>query len=111
MKRVPADEFAEHAAEYLKSDESLEIERDGQVVGRYLPVPHTVNGTATNGHDTNGHDANRDTRNVDPEKHATMEQLRRTLKAIYDETGLTDDEFADLLDPKKPFPYDKAPEA
>jgi hypothetical protein len=80
------------------------------VIGQYVPMPagapRTANGTATNGHANDRHESK-----VDPEKHATMERLRQTLEVIYAATGLTEDEFADLMDPKKPFPYDKAPES
>ena len=41
----------------------------------------------------------------------TNEELSQLLQRVYAETGLTEDEFADLLDPSKPFPYDKDPEA
>jgi hypothetical protein len=37
------------------------------------------------------------------------EKLQQTLDAVYAETGLTEDELVDLLDPKKPFPYDRKP--
>jgi len=105
MKRVPADEFADHAAEYLEGGEPVSIEKDGRVIGHYVPLPEGHSAAPPpNGHATNGR-----RRKVDPEKHAAMEQLRRTLEAVYAETGLTEDEFADLMDPKKPFPYDLDP--
>jgi hypothetical protein len=46
IKRVPAEEFARHAAEYLEGHEAVSIERDGEVIGRYFPTPngHSVNG-------------------------------------------------------------------
>lgn len=109
MKRVPADEFAEHAAEYLQSDESLEIERDGQVLGRYVPTPHAANGTAKNGHATNGVDTDVPRPPADADFATLSAKLQQTLDAVYAETGLTEDELVDLLDPRKPFPYDRKP--
>jgi hypothetical protein len=46
---------------------------------------------------------------VRPESRAIIERLQETLQQIYAETGMTEDEFADLLDPSKPFPYDLDP--
>jgi hypothetical protein len=48
---------------------------------------------------------------VDPESRAIIERLQGTLQAIYARTGMTEDEFIDLLDPSKPFPYDLDPES
>lgn len=115
MKRVSADEFAAHAAEYLRADEPLEVEQDGRVIGRYRPAPleeHTADApTPPNGHASNGATTRRRTWSIDPRTHEAVEELDRLLKQIYAETGMTEDEFADLLDPGKPFPYDKVPEA
>ena len=106
MKRVDAKEFAEHAAEYLAAGEPISVEQDGDVIGRYLPIPHVANGTATNGHATHSAVTSGRDSKVDPEKHADMEWISSRLQEIYDATGLTEDEFADLFDTKKPFPFD-----
>jgi hypothetical protein len=98
MKRVPAEEFAEHAAEYLSGTEPLSIERDGEEIGRYVPSP--------NGHTSNGVVSDEDRRKRKAELRAHFKQLRTVLHEIYAETGLTEDEFADLFDTKQPFPYD-----
>ena len=107
MKRVPADEFARHAAEYLEGSEIVSVEKDGEVIGSYVPAPngHALNGTQATSQSAN--DATElDWSKVRPESRAIIERLQRTLQQIYAETGLTEDEFADLLDPSKPFPYD-----
>ncbi len=113
MKRVPAEEFARHAAEYLEGTEPVSVEKDGEIIGRYVPAP---NGHAPNGIQSVGQPASRDSveldwSKVDPESRAIIERLQGTLQAIYARTGMTEDEFIDLLDPSKPFPYDRDPES
>src|SRR4051812_12273604 len=98
IKRVAADEFAEHAAEYLSGDEPITVEKDGEVVGRYIPEP--------NGHTANGVSTIQRARKDSPEARASYDRLRQTLEDIYARTGMTEDEFADLFDLTKPFPYD-----
>ena len=104
MKRVPADEFARHAAEYLEGSEIVSVEKDGEVIGSYVPAP---NGHALNG--VNAEDADEDRRRKKADARAAFERLRSVLQKIYAETGMTEDEFADLFDTTKPFPYDLDP--
>jgi hypothetical protein len=101
MKRVPADEFARHAAEYLAGTEPVSVEKDGEVIGRYVPTP--------NGHASNGALSTEQRQKNKAELRAHFEHLRGVLQEIYAETGMTEDEFADLFDTKKPFPYDLDP--
>ena len=101
MKRVPAEEFAEHAAEYLEGTEPVSVEKDGEVIGRYVPTP--------NGHAVNGVVSDEDRRKNKAELRAHFARLQGVLQEIYAETGMTEDEFADLFDTKKPFPYDLDP--
>jgi hypothetical protein len=98
MKRVPADEFARHAAEYLEGSEIVSVEKDGEVIGSYVPAP--------NGHAPNGIDAGEDRHRNRAEARAAFERLQQVLQGIYARTGMTEDELVDLLDPGKPFPYD-----
>ena len=108
MKRVPADEFARHAAEYLEGSEIVSVEKDGEVIGSYVPAPngHTSNGTQSARQPASGDAVELDWSKVDPESRAIIERLQDTLQEIYARTGMTEDELVDLLDPKKPFPYD-----
>ena len=99
MKRVPADEFARHAAEYLEGSETVSVEKDGEVIGRYVPTP--------NGHAQNGVNADEDRDRKKAEARAAFERLQQVLEGIYARTGMTEDELVDLLDPSKPFPYDR----
>jgi hypothetical protein len=113
MKRVLADEFARHAVEYLEGTEAVTVEKDGEVIGRYMPAPngHLRNGTPSGGSPVGPEAIELDWSKVDPESRAIIVRLQSTLQKIYAETGLTEDEFADLLDPSKPFPYDLDPES
>jgi hypothetical protein len=108
MKRVPADEFARHAAEYLEGSDAVSVEKDGEIIGRYVPVPdgHISNGTPQGRQFPKGEAVDLDWSKVDPESRAIIERLQSTLHDIYTRTGMTEDELVDLLDPKKPFPYD-----
>jgi hypothetical protein len=103
MKRVPADEFARHAAEYLEGSETVSVEKDGEVIGRYVPAP--------NGHAPNGTSSEQDRREKKAEARAAFAELHQVLQGIYARTGMTEDELVDLLDPSKPFPYDLDPES
>lgn len=113
MKRVPAEEFARHAAEYLEGTEPVSIEKDGEVIGRYVPTPngHASNGTVSTGQSLNPPHEEIDWSAVRPESRATLERLRHTLQQVYAETGMTEDEFADYFDVTKPLPYDRDPES
>jgi len=113
MKRVPADEFARHAAEYLEGTEPVSVEKDGKVLGRYVPTPngHASNGIASNDQRPSQSHGDIDWSTVKPESRATLERLRRVLQDVYAETGLTENELADYFDMSKPFPLDREPTA
>lgn len=91
MKRVSIGEFEAHAGEYVARAEKLEIERDGRTVGYYVPVAAKPRDIPTE-------------RRAKPEAREAMEHLERTVQRVLDETGLTEDELADLFDLNKPFP-------
>ncbi|MFN8634548.1 MAG: hypothetical protein U0893_11880 [Chloroflexota bacterium] len=106
MKRVPADEFAEHAAEYLSGPEAISIEKDGEIIGRYVPTP--------NGHGLNGHGAAdlaaRDMNAPDEKRRrkatarAASARLSVLLQEIYAETGMTEEDLAAYFDMTKSMP-------
>ena len=108
MKRVSADEFARHAAEYLEGSETVSVEKDGEVIGQYVPSP--------NGHARNG--VNADSRasddalmreleqGIDPESLAIIRRLDRLLETVYERTGLTEEEFASDPDVTKSSAHD-----
>ncbi len=81
MKHVDIREFEARPARYLFGKEPVTVERDGHSIGYYLPSRA-------------GQQASR--------KEA-LDRLGETVERILAETGWTEDEFADLLDPSKPF--------
>jgi hypothetical protein len=96
MRSVKLEEFCDRPGEYLGSGELLSIEQDGVRVGHYLPAQ-------------NGRVASTQVafpRKDSPEAREALEQWRRVVQELREQSGLTEDELADLLDPKKPFPYD-----
>jgi hypothetical protein len=101
MKRVPADEFARHDAEYLEGSETVSVEKDVEVIGRFVPAP--------NGHALNGGSSNEDRPRKRAEARAAFAELQQVLQGIDARTGMTEDELVDLLDPSKPYPYDLDP--
>ena len=85
MKPVPVDKFREQMSSYLEGIEPLVIEREGEILGFYYPKNKTKK----------------------PELKQTVDRLETLLKQILAKNGMTEDEFADLFDTSKPFPYDK----
>jgi hypothetical protein len=90
MRRVEAEEFERHPERYLASDEAIQVERDGEVLGVFwprvrepaLPLPGEVS----------------------PDAKEAMRDLEKAVQRVLDETGLTEDELADLFDLNKPLP-------
>ena len=104
MRQVPAEEFQDRTSEYLDARETLAIERNGQLIGHYVPV-----GSETPS--TNGAADTRRPATVSPtatpdEWRDALEEFDRAVKRVLNETGMTEDELADLFDLNKPFPYD-----
>lgn len=87
MKRVGVREFEDHAATYLSSNEALTIERDGVPLGYYIP--------------------SRAGRRESYLK--SLKALEETVERILAETGMTEDELADLFDLNKPLPEHPKP--
>ena len=84
MRNIDVSEFSEHVAEYLYGGQPLAVEQEGRTLGYYLPVPR----------------ANED------EVREALHRLGETVERILAETGMTEDEFANLFDFNRPFPYD-----
>jgi antitoxin (DNA-binding transcriptional repressor) of toxin-antitoxin stability system len=81
MKSVGVREFRDHATTYLSSREPIAINKHGRTIGYYIPVE-------------------RDERKAQE----AVDQLARTVDRILNETGMTEDELADLFDLNKPLP-------
>ena len=90
MKRVNVGEFVERAAEYLAGEEQVEVECDGRTLGYYRPI--TIKARE------------RTVRRPKPDAKEAMDRLGEAVQRVLDETGLTEDELADLLDLNRPLP-------
>ena len=103
MRQVPVEEFQDQAFEYLDAQETLAIERNGQLIGHYVPVGGET--PATNGAaESRGPTITPPTATPDEWRKA-LEEFDRAIKRMLDETGMTEDELADLFDLNKPFPH------
>ncbi len=81
MIRAGIREFRDHATHYLGGNDVIAIERHGTVVGYYIPV-----------------------RKRDEEKlQRDLAQLREAIEQAKAETGLSEDQLADLFDLSKPL--------
>lgn len=87
MKHVGVREFRDHATKYLASDEVLAIERHGQPIGFYIPTGQSKQEGFMQ----------------------ALERLEETVGRVLADTGLTEDELADLFDLSKPVPEHPKP--
>lgn len=80
MKQVGIREFRDHATTYLSGSDPIAVSKHGNIVGIYVPLKR------------------------DEEKvRRAVESLERTVSRILQETGMTEDELADIFDVNKPF--------
>jgi hypothetical protein len=84
MKQIEVDELRENPVIYLKGPEPLAIEYQGEVLGLYYPKK----------------------RSKPEEVKLAIEHLEREIDRVLAQTGMTEDELADLFDLTKPFSYD-----
>lgn len=81
MRHVGVREFRDKATAYLSGNEILTVEKHGQPIGFYIPTPR-----------------------ASQEKiREDMAQLAVAVKQALAETGMTEDELADLFDLNKPL--------
>jgi hypothetical protein len=81
MRHVGVREFRDKATTYLSGDEILSVEKHGRPIGYYVPAPR----------------ANQEKIRQD------LEQLAAAVKRALNETGMSEDELADLFDLNKPL--------
>ena len=99
------EEFRDRASEYLHARETLAIERDGKLIGHYVPV-----GSETPS--TNGAAAEKN-RTIEPptaipdEWRAALEEFDRAVEQVLADSGMSREELADLLDLSRPLPHDE----
>jgi hypothetical protein len=81
LKEVGVREFRDHATKYLSGTETVAISKHGHIIGIYLPLKR------------------------DEEKvRQAWESLGKAVDQVLQETGMTEDELADLFDLSKPLP-------
>jgi len=81
MKQVGVREFRDHATTYLSGTDTVAVSKHGQIIGIYIPIKR------------------------DEEKvRRAWERFGETIDQILEETGMSEDELADLLDVRKPLP-------
>jgi hypothetical protein len=81
MKNVGVREFRDHATSYLSGQEPVAVNKHGQVIGVYIPVK-------------------RDQERIE----RALDRLGETVEAILEQTGMTEDELVEFLDPSHPMP-------
>jgi hypothetical protein len=84
MRQMDVRELTEQSDESLANGDTVAVERNGRVVGYFVPVNW------------------RDRQKV----HESIDRLDATIQRALAGSTLTRDELADALDPSKPFPYD-----
>jgi antitoxin (DNA-binding transcriptional repressor) of toxin-antitoxin stability system len=81
MKQVGVREFRDHATLYLSSTDPIAVTKNGHTIGIYVPLKR------------------------DQEKiNRALDRFGETVNRILEETGMTEDELADIFDVSKPLP-------
>jgi hypothetical protein len=81
LKNVGVREFRDHATAYLSGPDPVAVSKHGQVIGFYIPVE----------------------RDHDQAKRS-VEKLGHAVEKILAETGMSEDELAQLLDLRRALP-------
>lgn len=79
LKNVGVREFRDHATSYLSGPDPVAVSKHGRVIGFYIPV-------------------DRD----EDEVRSAVARLGETVGRVLDETGLSEDELARLVDLRRP---------
>ena len=95
IKRVPAEKLPE----YLGGWETLAIEQEGRIVGFYTPRRLPLSAKVIGDLPASS--------KLGPEGHVAATRLQKLVQEICDSNGWTEEEFADLMNPKIEFPYDR----
>lgn len=81
LKSVGVREFRDHATSYLSGSDPIAVNKHGHVIGFYIPVE----------------------RDREQAKRA-IESLGHTVEKILEETGMSEEELAQLFDLRRPMP-------
>ena len=83
-RHVSIKDFEQNPKRYLLSNQPIQIEENGEVIGAYYPKK----------------------RKNKEELDKLLDEFEQATEALLTDSGLTREELADLLDVKKPFPYE-----
>ena len=95
MRRVGESEFLERVEYYLLGEEAIAVERNGEIVGYYMPVPQE--------HVEKVPLPRRDIE----EARLAQERLNRAVEQVLAESGMTEEELSAYFDLNRPV--DDAP--
>jgi hypothetical protein len=82
VKTVDVQDFQRQGSRYLRGEHAVAVAQDGHTIGIYIPVPQAQDASFL----------------------AALERLEASVARVLAETGMTEDELADLLDLSRPFP-------
>jgi len=81
MKHAEVREFDDHATRYLAGEDVIAVERDGSVVGYYIPVVP---------------------RRDSASRREAMARLQAAVARVLEESGLTEEELSQMFDLNQP---------
>jgi hypothetical protein len=79
LKNVGVREFRDHATSYLSGHDPVAISKHGRVIGFYIPLERD-----------------------EDEVRRAVARLGETVEQVLDQTGLTEDKLAGLVDLRRP---------
>lgn len=81
LKQVGVREFRDHATLYLSGSDPIAVTKHDRIIGVYVPMKR------------------------DEEKiRRAWDRFGETIERVLEETGMTEDELADIFDIRKPLP-------
>lgn len=81
MKSIGVREFRDHATTYLSGSDPVAVSKHGQVIGFYIPLERD-----------------------EGEAQRAVARLGETVERVLKETGMSEEELAGLLDPRRALP-------
>ncbi len=81
LKSVGVRDFRNNASTYLSGSDPIAVNRHGKVIGFYIPIERD-----------------------DDEVRRAVAQLGSTVEKVLEESGMTEEELAQLFDLRRPMP-------
>ena len=81
LKNVGVRDFRDHATAFLSGTDPIAVSKHGQVIGFYIPVERDRE-----------------------QAMRAIEQLGRTVERLLEDTGMSEDQLAELLDLRRALP-------